>query len=62
MAFSAYLTAIELFVLHAVCIYCVASAVLITVVFLLILGTLALDRASWAVRTDAPQRETRSRS
>ena len=62
VAFSAYLTGIELLVLHAVCIYCVASAVLITVVFMLILATLALDRASWAGRPGAPQGGTRSRS
>ena len=61
VAFSAYLTGIELFVLHAVCIYCVASAVLITVVFALVLATLILDRASWAGRPGAPQRRTRSR-
>ena len=33
--FSAYLTALELFVIHAICRYCVASAVLIVVIFLL---------------------------
>ena len=31
--FSAYLTAIELFVLHAICRWCVGSAVIITLIF-----------------------------
>ncbi len=31
--FSAYLTSIELFVIHAICMYCVASAVLVTAIF-----------------------------
>jgi uncharacterized membrane protein len=34
--FSAYLTAIELFVLHAVCLWCVLSAVLAVCIFLLV--------------------------
>ena len=33
--FSAYLTAIELFVLHAVCMWCVVSAVLTVLIFIL---------------------------
>ena len=33
--YSAYLTYVELFVIHAVCPYCVASAVLITALFIL---------------------------
>jgi uncharacterized membrane protein len=33
--FSAYLTALELFVIHAICRYCVASAVIIVLLFLL---------------------------
>jgi uncharacterized membrane protein len=32
--FTVYLTALELFVLHAICRYCVASAVIILLVFL----------------------------
>lgn len=32
VGFSIYLTIIELFVLHAICVYCVASAVLITAI------------------------------
>ncbi len=35
VAFSAYLTYIELFVLHAVCPWCVLSAILITVIAIL---------------------------
>ncbi|HTO73804.1 MAG TPA: vitamin K epoxide reductase family protein [Gemmatimonadales bacterium] len=40
VAFSAYLTAIELFVLHAICRWCVGSAVIITLIFI----TALLDR------------------
>lgn len=35
-AFSAYLTYVELFEIHAVCGYCVASAVIMTAIFILI--------------------------
>ena len=35
MAFSIYLTAVELFILHAVCLWCVVSALLATGIFLL---------------------------
>lgn len=35
LAFSAYLTYIELFVLHEICPWCVASAILITIIFVL---------------------------
>jgi uncharacterized membrane protein len=38
--FSVYLTSIELFVLHAICRWCVGSAVIITLIFL----TTVLDR------------------
>jgi uncharacterized membrane protein len=38
--FSLYLTAIELFVLHAICRWCVASAVIMTVTWLLSLADL----------------------
>ena len=33
LVFSAYLTALELFVIHAICPFCVISAVIITVLF-----------------------------
>jgi uncharacterized membrane protein len=33
--FSAYLTYVELYVIHAVCPFCVASAILITIVFII---------------------------
>ena len=33
--FSAYLTSLELFVIHAICVYCVTSAVLVTVLLVL---------------------------
>jgi uncharacterized membrane protein/glutaredoxin len=35
--FSAYLTYIEIFVLHAICFYCLISAVIITVILLILL-------------------------
>jgi uncharacterized membrane protein len=38
--FSLYLTALELFVLHAICRWCVASAVIMTVTWLLSLADL----------------------
>ncbi len=38
--YSAYLTYVELFVLHAVCPYCVISAILITGILLLAIGRL----------------------
>jgi uncharacterized membrane protein len=34
VVFSAYLTGVELFVLHAICRWCVGSAVIITLIFL----------------------------
>ncbi|MCJ7585209.1 MAG: vitamin K epoxide reductase family protein [Anaerolineales bacterium] len=33
--FSAYLTYVELYVIHAVCPFCMASAILITIIFIL---------------------------
>jgi uncharacterized membrane protein len=38
--FSGYLTGLELFVIHAICRYCVVSAALITIIFLLALRDL----------------------
>ena len=35
LGFSIYLTAVELFVIHAVCLWCVVSALLATAIFLL---------------------------
>jgi uncharacterized membrane protein len=35
LAFSAYLTALELFVIRAICPYCVISAIIITVLFVI---------------------------
>ncbi len=35
LAFSAYLTALELFVIHAICPFCVVSAVIVTVIFVI---------------------------
>lgn len=45
LLFSAYLTALELFVIHALCRYCVASALIITVTFLLAVLDLRQSRA-----------------
>jgi uncharacterized membrane protein len=33
--FSAYLTSLELFVIHAICIWCVGSAIVVTVIFVI---------------------------
>jgi uncharacterized membrane protein len=44
LCFSIYLTAIELFVLHAVCLWCVVSAVLAVGIFLLVAPWRALRR------------------
>jgi uncharacterized membrane protein len=46
LLFAAYLTGIELFVLHAVCRWCVASAVIVTLIFVLAI----LDRRRFARR------------
>lgn len=40
LVFTVYLTAIELFVLHAICRWCVASAVIMTAIWLLSLSLL----------------------
>jgi len=50
IAVSAYLTAIELFVLHAICPWCVSSAIFITLIGIVSLWTLR-DRAA---RDDNP--------
>ncbi len=44
LGFSVYLTAMELFVLHAVCLWCVVSAVLAVGIFLLTAPWRALSR------------------
>ncbi len=45
--FSAWLTYLELFVIHAICIWCVTSAVMVTVIFLLSAADLrALGRSA----------------
>ena len=46
-AFSAYLTSLELFVIHAICRWCVGSAVIITAIFVTtLLGRRRLSRAA----------------
>jgi uncharacterized membrane protein len=47
LLFSAYLTALELFVIHALCRYCIISAVIVTVMFVL---SLAYLRSQTSVR------------
>ena len=44
VGFSVYLTAIELFVLHAVCVYCIASAVLITAILGLLVAVWYIEQ------------------
>jgi uncharacterized membrane protein len=44
VVFSAYLTALELFVIHAICMWCVISAVIATLIF--VLSLCPLYRAS----------------
>lgn len=49
LIFSAYLTYLELFVIHAICQWCVVSAILVLVMFVLTVGDLrdlARDRKS----------------
>ena len=43
-AFTLYLTYLELFVIHAICRWCVASAVIITAIFIAALAGLSRDR------------------
>ena len=47
-AFTSYLTGIELFVLHAICRWCVASAAIMTTVWLLSLAELRATRSGTA--------------
>ena len=53
--YAAYLTYIELFVLKAVCVWCMTSAALLTVS--LILSTMALLRESADLRTARPSQQ-----
>jgi uncharacterized membrane protein len=48
LAFSLYLTAVELFVLHAVCLWCVVSALLATGIFLLAAPWKGMRRRNWS--------------
>ncbi len=45
LLFSAYLTSLELFVIHAICMWCVISAILVAAIFVL---SLLEDRATRA--------------
>jgi len=52
--FSLYLTAVELFILHAICIWCVTSALLVTGIFALSLAeAVASPRSPTAARADS---------
>jgi len=44
-AFTLYLTAIELFVLHAICRWCVGSALIMTAIWVLSIAQLRLPRS-----------------
>ena len=44
-AFTIYLTALELFVIHAICRWCVASAAIITAIWIIALSTVLPRRA-----------------
>jgi uncharacterized membrane protein len=46
VGFSAYLTYLELYVIHAICPFCVASAVLITLIFILAIIRLVKQTAN----------------
>jgi uncharacterized membrane protein len=46
LAFTVYLTYLELYVIHAICPFCVASAVLITLIFLLAIIRLVKQSAN----------------
>jgi uncharacterized membrane protein len=46
VAFSAYLTALELFVIHAICVWCVTSAVIVLLIWALSLSALNRPGAS----------------
>jgi uncharacterized membrane protein len=50
--FSAYLTYIELFVLDAICVYCVASASLVSALFLLLSAAVWFQQPGGAARSD----------
>src|SRR5688500_12651972 len=50
--FSAWLTYIELFVIHAICIWCVASAVLLVVIFVVSVVDLRGNRGRRGERRD----------
>jgi uncharacterized membrane protein len=43
-AFTVYLTALELFIIHAICRWCVGSAAIITAIAVLSLGQLRAGR------------------
>ena len=45
LAFTVYLTALELFVIHAICRWCVASAAIITAIWIIALSTILPRRA-----------------
>lgn len=50
--FSLYLTAVELFILHAICVWCVTSALLVAGIFALSLAEAVPSSKAGAVRPD----------
>jgi uncharacterized membrane protein len=46
VAFSAYLTYLEIYVIHAICPFCVASAIIITLIFILAIIRLVKQTAN----------------
>ena len=51
VAFSAYLTWLEIYVIHAICPFCVASAVVITLIF--ILAIITADQTKLHIRRNS---------
>ena len=60
LLFSGWLTYLELFVIHAICIWCVTSAIIVLVMFAVCLADLRDFRAAPDIRRDAAA-EPRSR-
>jgi uncharacterized membrane protein len=59
--FSAWLTSLELFVIHAICIWCVTSAAIVTLIFVASLADLLATRGTRAPRGDEATAARRSR-
>ena len=55
LLFTAYLTYLELFVIHAICRWCVGSAVVITAIWIVAFGALRRPSLSSAATSPAPR-------